>query len=299
MQQESPALSSPPLNFQLTQISSEPGQRDSRSVKKTPRLRERQWTSQPQGASRMRPVLSLSLCLLLCFALGLACVLLACLWSSRFRGGFQWDGSGLEFNWHPVLMTSGLVVMYGYASVVYRVPLTWGRSKLPWKLLHSGLMLLALLLSVVGLCAVFDVHNKNNIPNLYSLHSWVGLSAVLLFAVQWVAGFAGFLLPCSPVSFRKLLKPLHVWLGGSILSLSIAACVSGINEKLIFVLKGDNHTQPYSKLPPEALFANSLGVVIVAFGLVVLRILSNKKWQRPDPQAQDAAYTPLNQEEND
>ncbi|XP_072289808.1 lysosomal membrane ascorbate-dependent ferrireductase CYB561A3 isoform X2 [Eucyclogobius newberryi] len=247
----------------------------------------------------MRAAVSLSLCLLVCLALGLACVLLACLWSSRFRGGFGWDGSGLEFNWHPVLMTSGLVVLYGYAAVLYRVPLTWGQSKLPWKLLHSGLMLLALLLSALGLCAVFDFHNENHIPNLYSLHSWVGLSAVLLFALQWVAGFAGFLLPCSPLSFRKRLKPLHVWLGGSILSLSIAACVSGINEKLLFVLKGDNQTSPYSRLPPEAVFANSLGVMIVAFGLVVLRILTNRNWQRPDPQPQDTAYTPLTQEENE
>lgn len=54
--------------------------------------------------------------------------------------------------------------------------------------------------------------------------------------MQWVAGMAGFLLPCSPLSLRKRLKPMHVWLGGSILTLSIAACISGINEKLFFVL---------------------------------------------------------------
>lgn len=43
-----------------------------------------------------------------------------------------------------------------------------------------------------------------------------------------------------------------------------------------------NGTLPYSALPPEAITANSLGVVIVAFGLVVLKILSNQIWQRPD-----------------
>uniref|UniRef100_A0A8C6SJ01 Lysosomal membrane ascorbate-dependent ferrireductase CYB561A3 n=1 Tax=Neogobius melanostomus TaxID=47308 RepID=A0A8C6SJ01_9GOBI len=209
----------------------------------------------------------------------------------QVQRGFKWDGSGLQFNWHPVLMTTGLVVLYGYGSVVYRVPFTWGQSKLPWKLLHAGLMLLALLLSVVGLCAVFGNHNKNHIPNLYSLHSWIGLTAVILFALQWVAGFAGFLLPFSPLSFRKLLKPFHVWLGGSILTLSVAACISGINEKLFFVLKGDNHTASYSNLPPEAVHANSLGVLIVAFGLVVLRILTNKSWQRPEPDQQETAYT--------
>ena len=69
-------------------------------------------------------------------------------------------------------------------AVVYRIPLTWGHNKLPWKLLHAALMLLSLILSVVGLCAVFDFHNANGTPNLYSLHSWIGIAAVALFAMQ-------------------------------------------------------------------------------------------------------------------
>lgn len=244
-------------------------------------------------------MLILYVSLVLCVTLGFICVVLTAVWGSHYRGGYKWDGSGLEFNWHPVLMTSGLVVLYGCGAVVYRLPFTWAQSKLRWKLVHSGLMLLALLLSVVGLCAVFDFHNKNKIPNLYSLHSWIGLAAVILFALQWVAGFAGFLLPWSPVSFRNLLKPFHVWLGGSILTLSIAACISGINEKLFFVLSGGSHSAAYSDLPPEAVLANALGVLIVVFGLVVLGIVTNKSWQRPEPTSQDTAYAPLNQEENE
>lgn len=175
---------------------------------------------------------------LLCLALGVACVAAVCWWNSRWRGGFAWDGSALQFNWHPVLMVTGLVVMYGYGerafnfrplsvlllrepkprscrrhgdvapllirpptgAVLYRVPLTWGQNKLPWKLLHAALMLLALVLSVLGLCAVFDFHNANQIQNLYSLHSWVGIGAVALFAVQVLSRgvmFGGFFFcPC-------------------------------------------------------------------------------------------------------
>lgn len=292
----SPSCSSP-LSLPLRHLSSAPCTSDSAAPAR--RKHEVRPDSTTSGFSRMQSILSFYLCLLLCLSLGLACVVFVCLWSSQWRGSFSWDGSDLEFNWHPVLMTTGLVVMYGYGAVVYRIPLTWGENKLPWKLLHAAFMLLALLLSVIGLCAVFDFHNAKSIPNLYSLHSWIGISATSLFAFQWVAGFAGFLLPCSPVSFRKLLKPVHVWLGGSIVTLSIAACISGINEKLFFVLKGDNQTQPYSKLPPEALLANTLGLLIVAFGLVVLRILSNRNWQRPDPRLEETTYSPLNQEEND
>lgn len=70
------------------------------------------------------------------------------------------------------------------AAVVYRVPLTWTQDKLPWKILHACLLLLALIFTIVGLCAVFDYHNANNTANLYSLHSWVGILTSALFATQ-------------------------------------------------------------------------------------------------------------------
>lgn len=68
--------------------------------------------------------------------------------------------------------------------MVYRVPLTWIQDKLRWKIVHASLLLLALIFTIVGLCAVFDYHNANNIPNLYSLHSWVGILTSALFAAQ-------------------------------------------------------------------------------------------------------------------
>ncbi|XP_010901140.2 cytochrome b ascorbate-dependent protein 3 isoform X2 [Esox lucius] len=245
-------------------------------------------------SSRMRSIVSFYFCYLLCLCLGIACIVLVTTWNSKWRGGFAWDGSSLQFNWHPVLMVTGLVVLYGNGAVLYRVPLTWGQNKLPWKLLHAGVMLLALICSVLGLCAVFDFHNANKTQNLYSLHSWIGICTTALFTLQWVLGLAGFLLPCSPMSFRKLLKPAHVWMGGSILILSVVSCISGINEKLFFALKGTtNGTQPYANLPPEALVANSFGVLIVLFGLVILKILSNPHWQR-----QEASEDPLLQDDN-
>ncbi|XP_073323407.1 lysosomal membrane ascorbate-dependent ferrireductase CYB561A3-like isoform X2 [Pagrus major] len=246
----------------------------------------------------MRSIVCFYICYALCLCLGLACVVCVCVWNSQWRGGFAWNGTAQQFNWHPVLMVTGLVVLYGNGAVVYRIPLTWGHNKLPWKLVHAALMLLALVLSIVGLCAVFDFHNTKGIPNMYSLHSWIGIVATALFATQWVFGMAGFLLPCSPIALRKLLKPVHVWFGSIILMLSIVACISGINEKLFFVLNGKNNAS-YSNLPSEAVLGNSSGVLIVAFGLVVLKILSNHEWQRPDSRPEDMAYAPLLQEENE
>lgn len=245
---------------------------------------------------RMRSTMSFYIYYVLCLCLGFASVLCVCVWNNHWRGGFAWDGTSKQFNWHPVLMVTGLVVVYGYGAVLYRIPATWSQNKSTWKLLHASFMLLAFVLSVIGLCAVFDFHNARKIPNLYSIHSWIGIAAVALFAVQWVAGLTGFLLPCSPISLRVLLKPIHVWMGAGILVLSIAACISGINEKLFFVLTGN---LTYSTLPPEALLGNSLGVLLTAFGLVVLKILSNQEWARPEATREDVSYSPVLEEECD
>lgn len=54
--------------------------------------------------------------------------------------------------------------------------------------------------------------------------------------------------------------------------------------------KSTNGTLPYADLPPEAVLANSLGVVIVAFGLVVLKILASERWRRPELRSEVSDY---------
>ncbi|XP_063084313.1 lysosomal membrane ascorbate-dependent ferrireductase CYB561A3 isoform X2 [Cavia porcellus] len=174
-------------------------------------------------------------CLLL-GCLGFLCILLITYWTRHWHGYFAWDGSLHMFNWHPVLMVSGMVVLYGVASLVYRLPQAWLGPRLPWKALHAALHLVAFVFTMVGLVAVFGYHSHTGVAHLYSLHSWLGLAAVILFACQWSLGFAIFLLPWAPLWLRSLLKPLHVFFGAAILSLSVAAVISGINEKLFFSL---------------------------------------------------------------
>lgn len=70
------------------------------------------------------------------------------------------------------------------ASLVYRLPQSWVGPKLPWKIAHASLHLMAFILTVLGLVAVFKYHNNYKIANLYSLHSWLGITAVFLFACQ-------------------------------------------------------------------------------------------------------------------
>uniref|UniRef100_A0AAQ5Z5I9 Lysosomal membrane ascorbate-dependent ferrireductase CYB561A3 n=1 Tax=Amphiprion ocellaris TaxID=80972 RepID=A0AAQ5Z5I9_AMPOC len=210
----------------------------------------------------MRPSVLFKASYGLCLALSLLCVIVVMCWSSYWTGGFAWDCPALQFNWHPVLMVSGLVVLYANTAVVYHVPFTW-------KLVHAGLMLLAIL----GLCAVFDFHRGFQIHDLYSLHSWVGICTVATFAFQMVH------LPCSAQWFCSAMKPVHIWLGKTILILSLTSSISGIMRNCS---SHCNTRAPYSSLPEEAKLVNSLGIFIVAFGMVVFGILIKKEWKRPE-----------------
>jgi cytochrome b-561 len=82
-------------------------------------------------------------------------------------------------------------------------------KKLRVKILHGSLLALSFIFASIGLKAVFDNHNFSDPPkaNLYSLHSWVGLTAVILFGMQWVCGFVCFLFPKLSEDIRKAYMP--------------------------------------------------------------------------------------------
>lgn len=46
------------------------------------------------------------------FSLGSMCILSTIYWMRYWHKGFAWDGTILTFNWHPVLMVTGMVVLY-------------------------------------------------------------------------------------------------------------------------------------------------------------------------------------------
>ncbi|KAJ8012779.1 hypothetical protein DPEC_G00046420 [Dallia pectoralis] len=198
-------------------------------------------------------------------------------WVLYFKEGLAWDGGLAEFNWHPVLTVTGFIFLQGIAIVVYRLPWTWKCSKLMMKFIHAGLHMLAFIFVVISLVAVFDFHNSQNIPNMYSLHSWVGLSAVIQYTVQLVLGVCIYLIPLTPTYMRAAFMPLHVYSGLFIFATAVATALMGITEKLIFGLKDPK----YKDSPPEATFVNVLGVLIVFFGAIIIWIVTRSSWKRP------------------
>lgn len=116
-----------------------------------------------------------------------------------------------------------------------------------------------------GIVAVFESHRAKGIPDMYSLHSWCGMAAFVLYLLQvrageplgpprgggrdpaaprnvpvppqWLLGCGFFLLPGASFSLRGRYKPHHVFFGVALFALSIATCLLGITEMLLFNIR--------------------------------------------------------------
>lgn len=207
-------------------------------------------------------------------AVGLAVVVLTGVWMGHYRGGFAWDGSAQEFNLHPLCMVLGLVFLQGDAILVYRVFRHEAKRKV--KLLHGIIHLLALIISIVGFVAVFDFHRASKIPDMYSLHSWCGMATLLLFCIQWVLGLMFFLFPIASAWLRAMYLPVHVFCGVVLLAMAIGTSLLGITEKLLFSIM-----PTYSQFSPEGMLANSLGILLVCFGVLLIFIITKGEYRRP------------------
>ncbi|XP_026180794.1 transmembrane ascorbate-dependent reductase CYB561 [Mastacembelus armatus] len=213
--------------------------------------------------------------------LGLAAVIITGVWMGHYRGGFAWDGSGLEFNLHPLCMVLGLIFLHGDAILVYRV--FQNEPKRNVKLLHGVIHLLALIISIIGFVAVFDFHRAAKIPDMYSLHSWCGMATLVLYCLQWVIGLLFFLFPVASSWLRASYLPIHVFSGLVLLILAIGNSLLGITEKLLFSIM-----PTYSMLAPEGVLANVLGILLVCFGVLLGYLVTREEYRRPPNPEEEA-----------
>lgn len=203
---------------------------------------------------------------------GLVMILLMVIWIYQHLGGLslnQDQHPNQHFNWHPLFMTIGFIYLYGDSIMTYR-----GYRYIPkntLKLIHAVIHLVALVLTLIALKVVFDTSQ----PKMYSLHSWLGLSAVIIFCLQYVAGFLAYLSPGMRIGYKQALMPYHIYFGIFGFVLAIASALMGLTEKAIYTLGSD-----YSQLSAAAVLPNLIGVFYVVFGGLVVYLITESSYKR-------------------
>jgi len=218
--------------------------------------------------------------------LGGMCVLLVAIWMGAYQGGFAWNESpDRQFNYHPTFMIIGMLFIYGEAILVYRV-FRHERKRFS-KLLHLTLHSMSFIFFVVALRAVWESHDLHRdqegklapLPNLYSLHSWIGFSTILAWCTQYTAGFITFFFPGLPIPIRQLVLPFHQLTGIIIFIMATASALMGIAEKSAWsnncwTKDGVGHFCAKQGV------SNFLGVCLLGYSSIVVCLVLNPRWRR-------------------
>ncbi|KAG2310342.1 hypothetical protein Bca4012_024897 [Brassica carinata] len=203
-------------------------------------------------------------------ALAVVVLVMVFVWSICYRGGFAWESTNktLIFNLHPVLTLISLVILGGEAIISYK-SLPFGKRAN--KLIHLVLHAIAIILGILGIYAAFKHHNEKHIPNLYTIHSWVGIGVIVLYSLQWLYSFIVYFFPGGSSTLRRDLLPWHVFLGVFVYVLAVGNSVLGFLEKLTFLEKSG-----LDKFGSEAFLVNFMAIITILFGAFVLLIVYSK-----------------------
>lgn len=207
---------------------------------------------------------------------GLIMITLCAVWSQIYLDGYSVATPKQIFNYHPLLMTIGMLFLNANGILIYRTT-RWLRFQRQ-KLIHFVVQLSALVVSLIGVYAVFHFHNAEGIPNLYSLHSWLGITAVSGFTFSLFAAFFSFLYPGIDPVYRRLVLPFHIFGGTANIVLTAAVAITGLTEKAIFSLKTPG--MEYKDLPSPAVLINLLGLTIVVFTTLVVWLVTKPEFKR-------------------
>ncbi|XP_006651753.2 probable transmembrane ascorbate ferrireductase 3 [Oryza brachyantha] len=195
----------------------------------------------------------------------LTTAVLMLVWLLRFRGGIniQSDDPEQIFNVHPFVMCWGFILLVGEAILAYTtIPMDHRTQKMVHMLVH----LVALILGIFGVYAAFKFHDAAVAPDLVSLHSWLGILAIALFALQWLFGFFAFWLPGAHERARAAAAPAHVAGGLAILVLAVCAAETGLVQKSAAAASAG-----------EGKLINATGVFILLYGVAVATAVALRK----------------------
>jgi len=156
--------------------------------------------------------------------------------------------SGGGFQDHIVLMPAAFVLLAPLGAIAWRVLRSaLGLSHALVKAAHGLMMSAALIIGAVGVAMIWDAHNQTAAaseaqgysPHFQSAHSWIGAAALLTFTANCLLAIFIFALPFASPSLRAAFRPVHIFLGGAAVVLTLVAVLMGI---LSYAARGNNAT---------------------------------------------------------
>jgi len=214
-------------------------------------------------------------------------VTLACAvyWLNHYLGGYSSSGNQL-FSWHPTLMILAFIISMSQGILMYRI---YPGSHDSQKFLHVLFQFISLILSVAGVIVIFKNHEYKGAPDMYSVHSYLGLVAIIITGLQFIFGLTILYFPGGSPTTRKSYMPQHRFFGIAAYVSALAAMCAGFFDLQRLNFAGGNYT-------PQVVWANVLTLFCVSIGLLVLYQLSpafSSLVNKEDPVQPNSAREPL------
>ncbi|KAI6174290.1 Cytochrome b561 domain-containing protein [Aphelenchoides besseyi] len=152
---------------------------------------------------------------------GLVAILVVILWMQNDAKGFDYHTEPkLEFKFHPILMSAGMLFLNGEAVMSFRALKAYPRYLV--KALHASLH-----------AAVRDAFQFDSTAvNRQSVHAWIGTILSSIYAFLWVASMFLFYFPLTPGHVRATALPYHRLSGIFGFSLAAINVALGVLERL-------------------------------------------------------------------
>ncbi|RZC69954.1 hypothetical protein C5167_033081 [Papaver somniferum] len=194
---------------------------------------------------------------------GLLVAVLVLVWGLSFRSNFlSHTSSTHDAHMYSVLYSSAEKIFFPPAILVHK---WFPGSRNSKKLVHLTMQGVALASGTFGIWTKFYLERRV-LSNFYSLHSWMGLICISLFAAQWLMGFFSFWHRGEERTTRIRVAPWHVFLGLYVYGLAIATAEAGLLEKLTF-LEAKKKVLKHSL---ESVVVNSLGLGLALLGGIII-----------------------------
>lgn len=142
------------------------------------------------------------------------------------------------------------------------------------KIAHAVFHASAIVFISLGLAVEFIQHSYSGEADMYSLHSWVGMTTIVIFVCQFIFGFLCYLSPALNDRVKAFYLPIHVFFGIVCFIMVIATCLIGFNQNARF-------NMDYNELPSEGILINIIGMLLIVYGILVVYLATSPSYKRP------------------